>query len=144
MNNVRVFGTKVFEKASWGRKQAKAAFDINVVKANLSSNDLAVALYNKMMEEVGFQASQAIIDKIVSNAMSIDSTYGYKGYIGMLKSVWEEQALPNEFNMAEGEFRYLKWFFNKMKAECPEGTIIGKNQVRHACLKHALNLLDYI
>ena len=144
MNNVRAFGTKVFEKTSWGKKQIKTTFDLDIVKSNISSNDLAVELYKKMMEEVGFQASQVIIDKIVYYAMSIDSTYGYKGYIGMLKNVWEEQALPNEFNMAEGEFLYLKRFFNKMKAECPEGTVIGKNQVRHACFKHAIDLLDYV
>ena len=98
MSNVRAFGTKVFEKTSWGKKQIKTAFDLDIIKSNISSNDLAVELYKKMMEEVGFQASQVIIDKIVYYAMSIDSTYGYKGYIGMLKSVWEEQVLPNEFN----------------------------------------------
>ena len=144
MSNVRAFGTKVFEKTSWGKKQAKAAFDIDVVKSNTSSNDLAVELYNKMMDEVGFLSAKSIIDKIVSNTMSIDSTYGYKSYVAMLKDVWETDVLPDEFNMAEGEFRYLKWFFNKMKAECPEGTVIGKNQIRHACFKHSLDLLDYI
>ena len=114
------------------------------LKSNISSNNLAVELYNKMMEDVGFQVAKGIIDKIVYYAMCIDSTYGYNGYIAMLKSVWEEKVLPDEFNMADGEFLYLKRFFNKMKAECPEGTVIGKNQVRHACFKHAIDLLDYV
>lgn len=144
MSDVRAFGTKVFEKTSWGKKQIKTHFDLDIIKSNISSNDLAVELYNKMMEDVGFQVAKGIIDKIVYYAMCIDSTYGYNGYIAMLKSVWEEKVLPDEFNMADGEFLYLKRFFNKMKAECPEGTVIGKNQVRHACFKHAIDLLDYV
>ena len=144
MSNVRAFGTKVFEKKSWGKVQAKTLFDVDLTKSNVSTENLALELYNKMMGEVGFLTAKSIIDKIVSNAMSIDSTYGYKNYIVMLKDVWETYAVSNEFNMAEGEFRYLKWFFNKMKAECLEGTVIGKNQVRHACFKHAIDLLDYV
>lgn len=144
MSNVRSFGTKVFEKKSWGKVQAKTLFGIDLIKSNVSAENLALELYNKMMDEVGFLSAKSIIDKIVSNAKIIDSTYGYKSYTAMLKDVWETDALLNEFNMADGEFRYIKWFFNKMKAECPEGTVIGKNQVRHACLKHAIDLLDYV
>lgn len=142
--STRAFGTKVFEKASWGKKQIKTAFDLDIIKSNISSNDLAVELYNKMIDEVGFQFSKTIIERIIYYAMSIDSTYGYKGYISMLKQVWDERVIPKEFDMAAGEFLYLKRFFNKLKSECPEGTVIGKNQVRHACLKHAMDLLDYV
>lgn len=144
MSNVRAFGTKVFEKTSWGKKQIKTHFDLDVIKSNISSNDLAVELYNKMMEDVGFQVAKNIIDKVIYYAMCVDSTYGYDGYIAMLRSVWVEKVIPGEHNMAEGEFLYLKRFFNKMKGECLEGTVIGKNQVRHACYKHAIDLLDYV
>lgn len=140
----RQFGTKVFEKTSWGKKQAKAAFNIEFAKSNVSSDILASLLSKQMLSEVGFGIADHIIHKIIYTVMCIDSSYGYKNYMKMLKTIWEEDILPVENEIDKGEFRYLKWFFNKMKAECEEGTTIGKNQIQRAALKHSIDLLDHI
>lgn len=137
-------GQLVFEKTSWGKKQIKAEFGLDIIKSNISSLDLASLLYKHLAEQVGFKASEQVIDQVITHASSVDSTYGYKGYMNMLSSIWTEFALPLQVNGAESEFTYIKRFFNKMKAECPEGTVIGKNQVKTLCLKHALDLLYYV
>ena len=48
----RKYGTKVFEKTSWGKKQAKAEFDLDIVKSNQASVDIANQLFSKMCDEV--------------------------------------------------------------------------------------------
>lgn len=142
--NIRSYGTKVFEKTSWGKKQVKAEFDLDIIKSNQSSVDIANQLLSKMCEEVGFSPSKQIVEKIVSHASAIQSTYGYTGYIFMLQSVWNEVCVPIEFNGASGEFLFAKRLINKMKKECLEGTVIGKKQVIEAAYKNSLDLLDYV
>ena len=140
----RQYGTKVFEKTSWGKKQAKAEFDLDIVKSNQASVDIANQLFSKMCDEVGFGPSKQIVEKIVSHASAIQSTYGYTGYIFMLQSVWYDICVPIEYNGAEGEFLFAKRLINKMKKECAEGTVIGKRQVIEAAYRNSLDLLDYV
>ena len=140
----RQYGTKVFEKTSWGKKQAKAEFDLDIVKSNQASVDIANQLFSKMCDEVGFGPAKQIVEKIVSHASTIQSTYGYTGYIFMLQSVWNEVCVPIEFNGASGEFLFAKRLINKMKKECLEGTVIGKKQVIEAAYRISLDLLDNV
>ena len=142
--STRQYGTKVFEKTSWGKKQVKAQFDLDIVKSNQASVDIAEQLFSKMCEEVGFSPSKQIVEKIVSHASTIQSTYGYTGYIFMLQSVWNEICVPIEFNGAYGEFLFAKRLINKMKKECLDGTVIGKKQVIESAYKISLDLLDHI
>ena len=142
--NIRAYGTKVFEKTSWGKKQVKAEFDLDIVKSNQASVDIANQLFSKMCDEVGFGPAKRIVEKIVSHASTIQSTYGYTGYISMLQSVWNDICVPIEYNGAEGEFLFAKRLINKMKKECAEGTVIGKRQVIEAAYKISLDLLDYV
>ncbi len=140
----RQYGTKVFEKTSWGKKQVKAEFDLDIVKSNQASVDIANQLFSKMCDEVGFGPAKRIVEKIVSHASTIQSTYGYTGYIFMLQSVWNDICVPIEYNGAEGEFLFAKRLINKMKKECAEGTVIGKKQVIESAYKISLDLLDHI
>ena len=142
--NIRAYGTKVFEKTSWGKKQVKAEFDLDIVKSNQASVDIANQLFSKMCDEVGFGPAKRIVEKIVSHASTIQSTYGYTGYISMLQSVWNDICVPIEYNGAEGEFLFAKRLINKMKKECAEGTVIGKKQVIESAYKISLDLLDHI
>lgn len=142
--NIRAYGTKVFEKTSWGKKQVKAEFDLDIVKSNQASVDIANQLFSKMCDEVGFGPAKRIVEKIVSHASTIQSTYGYTGYIFMLQSVWNDICVPIEYNGAEGEFLFAKRLINKMKKECAEGTVIGKKQVIESAYKISLDLLDHI
>ena len=142
--NIRAYGTKVFEKTSWGKKQVKAEFDLDIVKSNQASIDIANQLFSKMCDEVGFGPAKRIVEKIVSHASTIQSTYGYTGYIFMLQSVWNDICVPIEYNGAEGEFLFAKRLINKMKKECAEGTVIGKRQVIEAAYRNSLDLLDYV
>ena len=142
--NIRAYGTKVFEKTSWGKKQVKAEFDLDIVKSNQASIDIANQLFSKMCDEVGFGPAKRIVEKIVSHASTIQSTYGYTGYISMLQSVWNDICVPIEYNGAEDEFLFAKRLINKMKKECAEGTVIGKRQVIEAAYRNSLDLLDYV
>ena len=142
--NIRAYGTKVFEKTSWGKKQVKAEFDLDIVKSNQASVDIADQLFSKMCDEVGFGPAKRIVEKIVSHASDIQSTYGYTGYISMLQSVWNDICVPIEYNGAEDEFLFAKRLINKMKKECAEGTVIGKRQVIEAAYRNSLDLLDSI
>lgn len=142
--NIRAYGTKVFEKTSWGKKQVKAEFDLDIVKSNQASVDIANQLFSKMCDEVGFGPAKRIVEKIVSHASTIQSTYGYTGYISMLQSVWNDICVPIEYNGAEDEFLFAKRLINRMKKECAEGTVIGKRQVIEAAYRNSLDLLDYV
>ena len=142
--NIRAYGTKVFEKTSWGKKQVKAEFDLDLVKSNQASVDIANQLFSKMCDEVGFGPAKRIVEKIVSYASTIQSTYGYTGYISMLQSVWNDICVPIEYNGAEDEFLFAKRLINRMKKECAEGTVIGKRQVIEAAYRNSLDLLDYV
>ena len=142
--NIRAYGTKVFEKTSWGKKQVKAEFDLDIVKSNQASIDIANQLFSKMCDEVGFGPAKRIVEKIVSHASTIQSTYGYTGYISMLQSVWNDICVPIEYNGAEDEFLFAKRLINRMKKECAEGTVIGKRQVIEAAYRNSLDLLDYV
>ena len=142
--NIRAYGTKVFEKTSWGKKQVKAEFDLDIVKSNQASVDIADQLFSKMCDEVGFGPAKRVVEKIVSHASDIQSTYGYTGYISMLQSVWNDICVPIEYNGAEDEFLFAKRLINKMKKECAEGTVIGKRQVIEAAYRNSLDLLDSI
>jgi len=142
--NIRAYGTKVFEKTSWGKKQVKAEFDLDIVKSNQASVDIANQLFSKMCDEVGFGPAKLIVEKIVSYASTIQSTYGYTGYISMLQSVWNDICVPIEYNGAEDEFLFAKRLINRMKKECAEGTVIGKRQVIEAAYRNSLDLLDYV
>ena len=141
---LRAYGTKVFEKTSWGKKQVKAEFDLDIVKSNQASVDIANQLFSKMCDEVGFGPAKRIVEKIVSHASTIQSTYGYTGYISMLQSVWNDICVPIEYNGAEDEFLFAKRLINRMKKECAEGTVIGKRQVIEAAYRNSLDLLDYV
>ena len=141
---LRAYGTKVFEKTSWGKKQVKAEFDLDIVKSNQASVDIANQLFSKMCDEVGFGPAKRIVEKIVSHASTIQSTYGYTGYISMLQSVWNDICVPIEYNGAEDEFLFAKRLINRMKKECVEGTVIGKRQVIEAAYRNSLDLLDYV
>ena len=142
--NIRAYGTKVFEKTSWGKKQVKAEFDLDIVKSNQASVDIANQLFSKMCDDVGFGPAKLIVEKIVSHASTIQSTYGYTGYISMLQSVWNDICVPIEYNGAEDEFLFAKRLINRMKKECAEGTVIGKRQVIEAAYRNSLDLLDYV
>ena len=142
--NIRAYGTKVFEKTSWGKKQVKAEFDLDIVKSNQASVDIANQLFSKMCDEVGFGPAKRIVEKIVSHASTIQSTYGYTGYIFMLQSVWNDICVPIEYNGAEDEFLFAKRLINRMKKESAEGTVIGKRQVIEAAYRNSLDLLDYV
>lgn len=140
----RNLGNEIFERTSWGKKQLKAQFDLDIVKSNISSVDAAKALLDKKIQEVGFTASLTIVNSIINHASSIQSTYGYVGYLFMLQTVWTEYGVPLEYDGGQGEFKYVKWLINRMKKECAEGTVIGKKQVIEAVLRHSLELLDHV
>ena len=134
----------LFERTSWGKKQLKQEFDLDVVKANLSSVDAAKALYEKYSAEVGFIASRSVVNTIINNASTIQSTYGYTGYIYMLHVVWTEHGSQLEFNGAEGEFTFAKRLLNNLKKQCAEGTVIGKKKVIEQTLRLSLELLEHV
>lgn len=141
---VKELGSVINRRTSWGRIQIKQIFGYDLIKANYSALDLSKIAWEHESESVGFGPSSvviAILDAYFSNG---SHTLGCKSYMLCLKTIWEENVIELEYNSTPEEFCFTKRLFNKMKAECVEGTTIGKNQIIKALYTHALDLLDHI
>lgn len=142
--SVKRIGQKIHCKTTWGRIQIKDTFGYELIKANYSSTELAKIAWDIESQTVGFGQGAQIVSIIDTYFSSGPGSLGYKSYILCLKTLWEENSLELEHNSTPEEFVFAKRLFNYMKAECKEGTIIGKNQISTALYTHALNLLDHI
>lgn len=137
-------GSLVFSKNSWGKNQIKQVFGYELIKSNYNPLELSKILWANEVNQIGFgQISNLIVllDSLFSQGIP---TYGYRAYICHLRQIWEENVNELEFNSAQNEFLFAKCLINKMKAECHEGTIIGKNQIIKALYKNALDSLDVV
>lgn len=136
-------GTNIFSKNSWGKKQIKSEFNMELIKSNYSSTEFSKIVLVHDLSEIGFGQLAKVILALDVYFSGIN-TVGYQAYILHLKTIWEEHALALEANSAQSEFVTAKRLFNKLKLECPEGGIIGKNQALKALYLHSLDLLDHI
>ena len=142
--SVKQLGTTLNKRTSWGRKQIHELFGYDLVKANYSSLDVSRIAWDYESEMVGFGPSAVVVSILNVYFSNGNTTLGCKSYMLCLKTIWEENVVELEHNSTPEEFRFTKRLFNKMKAECVEGTIIGKNQIIKALYTHALDLLDHI
>ena len=132
----------IFAKTAWGRVQAREEFGIELPKGTCPSIEVAELLHKKVIEDVGFLNAQKLINHVIEATTGIQSTFGYDGYIFVLRAAWELYGVPTEHNGGAGEFSFCKKFVNLMKRECKVGNVIGKRQVRYACYKHSMELLN--
>lgn len=142
--SVKEIGNKIASKTTWGRIQIKDMFGYDLIKANYSSSSLAKIAWDIESDVVGFGQGKQIVSILYTYFTNGHGSLWYKSYIFCLKTLWDENCLELEHNSTPEEFLFAKRLFNYMKAECKEGTIIGKNQISVALHTHALNLLDHI
>lgn len=142
--SAKELGKTIATRTTWGRIQIKNTFGYELIKANYSSSDLAKIAWSIESETVGFGQGQQIVSVLETYFSNGPGSLGYKSYMFCLKTLWDENCLELEHNSTPEEFLFAKRLFNYMKAECKEGTIIGKNQISVALHTHALNLLDHI
>lgn len=135
------FGDILYNRTSWGRKELKETFGIEIpddTKAVLNVNEAGSLLLNQMLSKSSWNTVSAVVDELLKYSATMSPTINQNVLHGDLMRIWNAH-LANLMDEVPNEFRYVTDILSNIKNDFNTGTV-GRKKLIASITKHSLNL----
>lgn len=138
------FGTLLFSKNSWGRKDLFTTFGFEgASKTTLNPVDAGKELLTHMSEQQGWVHLKDALNELVVFSEEGSPTESYNVTVGRLTALWNKQSAIMR-DETPNELSYYQSVVSGIKADFDSIPTVGCNKLKESVIKHALNLFETI
>lgn len=138
------FGTLLFSKNSWGRKDLFATFGFEgASKTTLNPVDAGKELLTHMSEQQGWVHLKDALNELVVFSEEVSPTDSYNVTIGHLTAMWNKQSAIMR-DETPNEMAYYQQVVTCVKNDFEGVPTVGRNKLKESVIKHSLNLFETI
>lgn len=127
-------GTLIFSRSSWGRNEIKELLDVNLMKSNMNSIDVAKAYWHQ--KSMSFDQLGPALDELILFSQNLSPTTNGSVVLQGLRDLWFS-SLKDSLEGEEKEIAYS--IVVEIGTYFKESPSIGRKQFREKVLESICN-----